>query len=98
MLNNEDGFIGSLGPSVILKYEEFPLGLDVGISPTFLSRDRFEGKQFGFPLEFTSHIRLEWAIHPHWELSYQVQHMSNLDLGHPNPGLNLHLFGIGYRF
>src|SRR4051812_36989034 len=71
LLNSEDGFIGSLGPSVILKYEDLPVGLGVGISPTFLSRDKFEGKQLGFPLEFTSHIRLEWAIHQHWELSYQ---------------------------
>ena len=96
--NSDDAFIASLGLALIFTYGEFPVGLDLGISPTYIGRDNFEGKKLGFPFEFTSHIGFEWKIHRHWELSYRAEHMSNLHLGRSNPGLNMHLFGIGYRF
>ena len=34
----EDGFIGTLGPSVLFRQNHLPFSLSVGVSPTFLSQ------------------------------------------------------------
>ena len=72
--------------------------LEGGISPTLLSRYRFETQDLGFPFQFSNHIGLNWDMGWHLRLSYRFQHMSNSGLGVPNLGLNLHMVGLSYRF
>lgn len=93
-----DGFVGTLGPGALLEYRDFPLKLDAGVRPTVLTRNQFEGKSFGVQLQFTSHIGVEWDLGRRWILGCRFQHMSNSGLSSRNPGLNMHLFGIGYQF
>lgn len=94
----ENAAIGTLGPSVILRWKDFPVTLDVGSSPTLLSDHRFAHRDFGCDFQFTSHIGLNWEILPNFSVGYRYQHMSNAGLGSPNPGLNLHALGITCRF
>ena len=92
------GFIGTAGPILTLKRKNFPVALDFGFSPTILSEDRYPSTSFGTPLQFTSHAGLLWDVTKHLQVGYRIQHMSNGHLASPNPGLNLQMFTVGYRF
>ena len=96
--HHQTAFIGTLGPTATLKYRDFPVTFDAGVRAVVLSQDRFEETDFGIPFQFISHVGLEWEVTNHWSLGYRFQHMSNSGLGSSNPGLNTHMFGIGYRF
>jgi hypothetical protein len=94
----QDGYVGTLGPCFTLKNRRCPVSIDAGLRPTILSEYTFPNRDFGIPFQFTSHLGFEWAIRSHWKLGYRFQHMSNAGLGSPNPGLNLHMFGVSYQF
>ncbi|MBC8097367.1 MAG: acyloxyacyl hydrolase [Akkermansiaceae bacterium] len=95
---DEDAVLGTIGPKAILSWKDFPLTLDVGSSPTLISRHRFGRRDFGIPFQFTTHVGLNWELSRHVSVGYRYAHMSNAGLGSPNPGLNLHLLGISYHF
>ncbi len=95
---DNDAFIGTVGPSLVLSRERLPVSLEGGISPTFLSSHEFGSKDFGSDVQFTSHIGLNWDFAEHWRLSGRFQHMSNAGLGSKNPGLNMFLFSLSYLF
>ena len=93
-----DAFVGTVGPLVELHKGTFPLVLEGGSSPTFLSRDRFGGKYFGERFQFTSHLGLTWYITQHVSVGYRFQHMSNAGISSSNPGLNLQMLEMSYSF
>jgi hypothetical protein len=95
---DEAGFVGTLGPNVFFDYKQFPLTLNLGVSPTVLSRDDFGCRDFGIPFQFTSHAGLEWALTSRFHLGYRIQHMSNAGLESPNPGLNMNMFSVSFGF
>jgi hypothetical protein len=90
--------IGTAGPSLVVSRVGLPLSLDGGVSSVMLSRSEFGSKDFGMDLQFASHVGLNWDFARHWRLSYHFQHMSNAGLASPNPGLNMHMFGLSYVF
>ncbi len=90
--------IATAGPLLVLSYKGFPLFLEGGSSPTVLTRSEFAHKDFGIPFQFTSHIGIGLNIAEHWRVGYRFQHMSNASLASSNPGLNLHVFSVSYRF
>jgi hypothetical protein len=94
----DDAFVGTVGPSLVLGREEFPLLLVSGISPTVLSREEVGPLDFGDVLQFTTHIGITWQVGKRVTLGYRFQHMSNANISDSNPGLNLHSFAVGYRF
>jgi hypothetical protein len=94
----QSGFVGSLGISLVAGVERLPLFLDVGISPTVLSRSTFGEADFGGNFQFTSHLGLRLRLGRQFELTYRVQHMSNGDLATPNPGSDMNMFSLAYRF
>ena len=86
------------GPTLTLKREKFPLSLELGVSPTVLTRTEFTSKDLGFPFQFTTQVGLNLDLSAHIRLTYRFQHMSNADIAQPNPGLNLHVLGLSYLF
>ncbi|HTX20810.1 MAG TPA: acyloxyacyl hydrolase [Candidatus Aquilonibacter sp.] len=93
-----DAFIGTIGPVLELGKEKFPLTLEAGFSPTVLSRHEFGIKDFGDWFQFTTHVGLNWDVTKHLRVGYRYQHMSNAGLAEPNPGLNLHMISVSWRF
>jgi hypothetical protein len=93
-----DALIASAGPSAILGRRHFPLTLDLGSSPTVMSRDEFPGRDFGIPFQFTTHLGVDWQVCRHFSVGYRFQHMSNAHIATPNPGLNLNMFTASYDF
>jgi hypothetical protein len=63
-----DGIVGTLGPGVELHFGQFPVVLEGGINPTVLSLDNFGGENFGYKVQFTSHIGLRWEITKHGDV------------------------------
>ena len=96
--SGEEGFVGTLGPSLVLGKGDFPLTLEVGSSPTILSKDEFGNVNLGVPFQFTSHAGLGCRIYKQLSAGYRFQHMSNAGISEHNPGLDLHMFSISYRF
>lgn len=93
----EYGFIGSLGPSFWIGNPAFPVEADVGISVAVLSRDKFGIRDYNGIEQFISHAGIIYRINHHLAFSYRFQHMSNAGFnGSPNPGLNMHLFGVSW--
>lgn len=91
-------FVGTLGPTFELRTSLFPIYLTGGSHPTLLSDSTLGDRNMGCLFEFTSHIGLGWDITKSWNVEYRFQHMSNAGIGSANPGLNMNLFGVGYRF
>jgi lipid A 3-O-deacylase len=96
--SSRDAAIATVGPLVVLSYKGFPLFLEGGSSPTALTRSEFEHKDFGIPFQFTSHIGVGLNVSRHWRIACRFQHMSNAGLASSNPGLNLYMFAVSYRF
>jgi lipid A 3-O-deacylase len=94
----ENGFVGTLGPELAFQSDRVPIVFDAGVRPTWLSRYSFGYRDLGLHFQFTSYVGLGWEFSTHWKIGYRFQHMSNAGLGTPNPGLNLHMFELGYRF
>ncbi len=95
---NEHALVGTAGPSVILSWRDFPLSLEGGSHPTLISRHHFGERDFGGVFQFTTHAGLNWDVTQRIRVSYRYQHMSNAGISRPNPGLNLHLLGVSFRF
>lgn len=93
-----DAVIGTLGPSLLARCDDFPLSFEGGCSPTLLSRDDFGTKDFGELFQFTSHIGFNLDLTRHIRVGYRFQHMSNADISRNNPGLNLHMLKVSYLF
>jgi len=96
--NGGDAFIASAGPLAVLQRKDFPVTLELGSSPTVLSRDKFPARDFGIPFQFTSYLGVDWNVSRHVRLGYRFQHMSNAHLGSPNPGLNMNVITASYSF
>ncbi len=96
--HEQEGFVGTLGPTLALGKSDFPLTLEVGSSPTILTRDEFGNVDFGVPFQFTSHVGIEYRICEQLSVGYRFQHMSNASISYYNPGLDLHMFAISYHF
>lgn len=88
----------SAGPAFVLGWGHFPLTLEGGCSPTYLSRYHFSNKNLGFPLEFTSRLGVNLDFATHFRVGYRFQHMSNGGLSGDNPGLNMHIVAMSYVF
>ncbi len=87
-----------VGGALLAGREEFPLSFEGGIGPAVITETEFGTADFGIPFQFISHLGLNWGVSRRIRLSYHFEHMSNAGLGTPNPGINLHLLGIGYLF
>lgn len=94
----EDGFVGALGPMLSVGHKRVPVRLAAGVSPTFLSREKYGPTDFDSTLQFTSHAGLNVRLNSRLTLGYRFQHTSNAGLGRHNPGLNLSVIAIGWRF
>ena len=98
-LNSDgDSFVGSVGLGAYLKTPGKSFVLSAGVYPTYLSESEFGDDDFGGSLQFTSAVGLNYNFLESWTLGYRFQHMSNGGAEDENPGLNLHMLEIGYRF
>jgi hypothetical protein len=94
----ESAFVGSIGPGIYFTGFKEKIEISMGINPTIISKHKFGDEDLGGPIEFTSHIGLNLNFARHFTIGYHLQHMSNGVLYDTNPGLNMHMIEMGYRF
>ncbi len=93
----QTGFVGSAGPSLTIRRAGFPLYVDGGTAAALISEHRFGRKNFGTFIQFISHISFLLQLGP-VNTGYRLQHMSNASIDENNPGVNLHMLEVRYRF
>ena len=94
----ETGFVGSVGPGIYITGFKEKIEITMGINPTIISKHKYGNENLGGPIEFTSHIGFGLNVTRHLSIGYRLQHMSNAVLYEHNPGLNMHMIEISYRF
>ena len=95
--NHDSGEWLALGGDLVFSLMEGRWELEVGFRPTWLSEHNFDDTDLGGPFQFASHggTALNFG---RTTLSYRYSHTSNAGSYGTNPGLDLHLFGMGLRF
>jgi hypothetical protein len=93
-----DAFAGGVGPVLRGSWAGLPLFIDVGTKATYISQLHFGLVNYGGKAQFVSHFEVGVELGSNWELAYRFQHMSNARVYKPNPGLNLHVLAVQYRF
>lgn len=94
----ETGVIGRLGPGLALSKAGFPVVLNIGVGVVGLSEDQFGDQDFGTQFQFYSNIGVSYRFGWNLDAGYRFHHMSNAGIDEANPGLDLHMFELGYRF
>ena len=104
-LHNEPdiiGFMGSVGTGLVLANPLFGLAPEIGINANLLDKRRFGDQDFGSILQLGAYMGLFYRFDCGLKIGYRLQHISN---GHifysnstPNPGLDMHLIGVGWTF
>jgi lipid A 3-O-deacylase len=96
--DGESAFVGSIGPGLYFSGFKDKIDISMGINPTIISKHKFGDENLGGPINFTSHIGLNLNFARHFTIGYRLQHMSNGVIYKHNPGLNMHMIEVGYRF
>ena len=94
----ESAMVGSIGPGFYFSGFKDKLDISMGINPTIISKHKFGDENLGGPIAFTSHIGINFYFTRHFNIGYRLQHMSNGVLYEHNPGVNMHMLEVGYRF
>lgn len=95
---NKTGLISTLSPTIALGLAHDRISLNGGIGGALLSETQFEKINFGGHFQFRLHGGANVNISRHLSTGYRFQHMSNANTFDTNPGLNLHMLELAYRF
>ena len=76
------------------------LFMEAGVGLHGYTDHKIDDKDFDIPFAFGSHIGAGTRFGPNgeYELMYRYQHQSNASIGDRNPGINFHIFTLGYHF
>ncbi|UCF90144.1 MAG: acyloxyacyl hydrolase [Desulfobacterales bacterium] len=90
--------VASVGPGIKFQTAGGRINLWLGINPALISDAEFGDEDLGGYFQFTSHAGLSFHFLPQWGVGYRFQHMSNAGIYDANPGVNLHMLELNYRF
>ncbi len=96
--HGETAAYARFAPALEISFGDFPVSIIASSGPSVYSEDTYGDYDMGGNFHFTSSFGFEWDCCENWTISYRFQHTSNADLGDPNPGLDLHTFGIAYSY
>lgn len=95
---DQSAFIGTLGPGLMLNHANRPVALELGVSPTFISKDQFGDADLGGQFHFTSHIGVMVRSRDSLNIGIRMQHISNASTDNVNPGLNTYMLDLSWAF
>lgn len=97
-----DALIGSFGPSLAFERAigNRVLWVQTGISPTLVSRHRFDRKHLGGPFQFTSFVSAGIGLGARRDiwLGVRLHHISNSRFYTRNGGANIGMLELGLQF
>jgi hypothetical protein len=94
----QSGFTASFGPGLALVMFSDRVELDAGLAGSYLSRHDYPGRNLGGTYLFNIHTGLSAYLYRGIGVGYHYEHLSNAYLDSCNPGLNLHMIELKYRF
>ncbi len=96
----ERGVAGSLGFEFVFNGAggRLPIELRAGSALTLISRHQYGAEDLGGPLQFTHHISLYYWFLENLSVLARVQHMSNAGIYSENPGVDMIMLAMVYRF
>lgn len=94
----ETGLTVAAGPRFTFYAPGGLLALDIGLRPTFVSEHRYGRTDLGGAVQFTSHGGVSLLLGQRVALGYRLSHMSNAGIYRRNPGVNLHMLELSYRY
>ncbi len=96
----DTGMVGSIGFGFTFSPAggECPFEIRAGSALTLISEDEYGDEDFGGSVQFTHHISLHYWFLDNLSALARVQHMSNAGIYSENPGLEMMLVGLIYRF
>ena len=94
----DTGGLVSLGGGFEFSPESGRFTVGLGVRPTLISREKYGNDDLGGSFHFTSYLGFNYRFGQHITLGYQFSHMSNANTDDPNPGLDMHMLELGYRF
>ena len=96
--NGPSAFLAHADATISTAFLKERIAVIMGTGPAMITRFRYPNRNIGSYLQFISFVGLR--INPIWRIGAGVrfQHMSNANLGQPNPGLNLLVVELNYFF
>jgi hypothetical protein len=94
----DTGLLGTLGLELVIGLGDSPFEFRTGGGATLMSRYKYGDEDFGGAFQFTSHLGLEYHFLESLSAFTRMQHMSNAGIYSENPGVNLMMIGLRYRF
>lgn len=96
----DTGVVGSVGFEFVFSRArgKCPLELRAGSALTLISAHKYGDEDLGGPVQFTHHISLHYWFLENLSALARVQHMSNAEIYSKNPGLDMMMLGLIYRF
>jgi len=96
----ERGGVSSLGFEFVFgpAGRHFPMELRAGSALTLISRHEYGAEDMGGPVQFTHHISLYYWFLENLSVLARAQHMSNAGIYSENPGVNMIMLAMVYRF
>ena len=96
---DDDGSTATMfGPVLGWELPVRGLAMEFSLRPTWLSDPVIADFDMGGHFHFTSHIGLAWRVTDRFSASARVQHTSNGGINSTNPGLDLQMVELAYRF
>ena len=94
--SDDSGWL-ALGGDLVMSLMNGAWELEAGWRPTILFDHELGQDDLGGPIQFSSHLGTSVYLGDA-ALSYRYQHISNAKLYDQNPGLDVHMFGVGVRY
>ena len=94
----DNGFIASLGPAAAFTIPQGWMAFVAGFRVAYLDDYQYGGENFGGRLSFVSELGVEFRIYSGLKAGYRIRHMSNAGIYDNNPGLDMHVLELRYRF
>jgi hypothetical protein len=94
----DTGLLGTLGLELVIGLGDSPFEFRTGGGATLMSRYKYGDEDLGGAFQFTSYVGLEYRFLETLSGYARAQHMSNAGIYSENPGVNLMMIGLRYRF
>jgi lipid A 3-O-deacylase len=91
-------FLTTAGPGLALGMFSDTVEIDAGLGGSFVSRHDFPGRNLGGLFLFNIRTGISAYLFQGLGIGYHYQHLSNAYLYAHNPGLNVHMLELKYRF
>lgn len=95
--DSQDGGWIAAGGDIVFSLMDGAFELEAGWRPAWMFEHEYGGDNFGGGLQFISHAGATLNM-GRAALNYRFQHISNANAYDENPGLDMHVLGLGMRF